>query len=106
MSEPSISVKQAVEKALAQPVLSWRRPELGLSAAERFSIELANGNRAFVKAAVDEDTERWLRNEHHVLAAVHAPYQPGVLAFVERDDFRSWSPRTSRMRFGRPATRA
>jgi hypothetical protein len=86
MTGPSASLRQTVEATLGQPVLPWHPPGLGLSAAERFSIELADGSRFFVKAAVDEDTARWLRNEHAVLAAVKAPYQPKVPAFVERDD--------------------
>jgi hypothetical protein len=85
MSEPSASLRQTVEEALGQQVLSWRRPELGLSAAERFSVDLADGSRLFVKAAVDRDTERWLRNEHAALESVRAPYQPCLRAFVERD---------------------
>jgi hypothetical protein len=86
MTEPSASLRRAVEEALAQRVRSWHRPQLGLSAAERFAIELDDGSRLFVKAAVDGDTERWLRNEHAVLESVKAPCQPSVRAFVKRDD--------------------
>jgi hypothetical protein len=84
MIEPSASLKKTVEESLGQEVVAWHRPQLGLSAAERFSIELADGTRLFVKAAVDEDTERWLRSERAALGSVRAPYQPLLRAFVER----------------------
>jgi hypothetical protein len=84
MFEPSASLRQTVEQSLGQGVVAWKRPELGLSAAERFAIELADGSRFFVKAAVDADTERWLRSEHTALLSVRVPYQPALRSFIER----------------------
>jgi hypothetical protein len=84
--EPTASLKRSVEEALGQPVAVWHCPELGLSAAQRFSVELTDGSRLFVKAAVDADTERWLRTEFAALEAVRAPYQPSLRAFLEPDN--------------------
>jgi aminoglycoside phosphotransferase (APT) family kinase protein len=66
----------------AEPV-HWRAPHTGLSAAERFVVRLANGSSAFVKAAVDETTARWLRTEHEILASVAADFVPRPLVWID-----------------------
>jgi aminoglycoside phosphotransferase (APT) family kinase protein len=44
-------------------------------------VELADGRRAFVKAALDETAAEWLRQEHRVYSAVNAPFLPELLGW-------------------------
>jgi hypothetical protein len=82
MHEPSPFLKNFVEEIIGEKSICWRRPDLGLSKAERFSVQFTSGDRVFVKAATDDDTEAWLRNERRVLA-FGGSFQPGVVAFIE-----------------------
>src|SRR5262249_60008756 len=65
--------------AMGGEIAPWRRPDCGLSAAQRFSVVLEDGRRAFVKAATDDVTAGWLRSEHRALAAVAREFMPRVL---------------------------
>jgi aminoglycoside phosphotransferase (APT) family kinase protein len=47
----------------------------------KWSVELADGRRAFVKHALDEPAADWLRLEHHVYRRVHAPYMARLLGW-------------------------
>ena len=64
----------------SRPVGYVRRPG-GYTTADRFSVELANGGRAFVKSAVDPLLADWLRREYEVYAAVRAPFIPRLLGW-------------------------
>ncbi len=87
MKAPSQSLRQLVEAIIGDESVSWTRPELGLSKAERFSVRFARGDRVFVKAATDEDTEAWLRNEQRSLG-LEGSFQPRIIAFVQPSDQR------------------
>lgn len=55
----------------------------GYTAAKRLRIDLEDGQRAFVKAAVDDLTAGWIRDELEVYQRVRAPFLPRLLAFEE-----------------------
>ncbi|WP_118974821.1 phosphotransferase [Taibaiella koreensis] len=59
-------------------------PDCGLSAALRFSVQMEDGSKVFVKAATDDSTEQWLRREHLVLSATIKPCMPAVIAWIDR----------------------
>jgi hypothetical protein len=76
-------IRERLERALDQPVRQWVRPDTGLSAAFRYSATLGDGNRVFVKAATDEQTERWLRTEYLALQHVPARFVPRIVAWLD-----------------------
>ncbi len=76
-------LRARVERVLGRPSTEWVEPDTGLTAAARYSVMLEDGSSVFVKAATDDQTERWLRNEH--LALHHAPerFTPRVVAWLD-----------------------
>lgn len=82
MREAETDVWELIERDLGKRPVRRRRPDCGLSAAVRYAVEFDDGTLAFVKAAVDDETEAWLRNEHAALEAA-APFMPQVLAWLE-----------------------
>jgi hypothetical protein len=81
---PGPVLVSAVEEAMGQPVVTWRKPHTGLSLAQRFIATLADGSSVFVKAAVDDDTERWLRNDY-LIASTLDDLVPDVVAWTQAD---------------------
>lgn len=75
--------RDRLEGALGQPSREWAKPDTGLSAAARFSVTLEDRSRVFVKAATDEQTERWLRNEYLALQSVPGRFGPIVVAWLD-----------------------
>lgn len=55
----------------------------GYTPAERWVVELDDGRSVFVKAAVNELTAGWLRNEHRFYAALEAPFLPRLLGWAD-----------------------
>jgi hypothetical protein len=49
----------------------------------RWSVELADGARVFVKLALDEMAADWLRDEHAVYSAVEAPFVPELVGWLD-----------------------
>lgn len=68
---------------LGREPVSSHRPPFGLSAAERFVVEFDDGSGAFVKAATNESTASWLRQERRSLAIAGSRLGPDVLAWEE-----------------------
>ncbi len=68
---------------LGKRPVAGQRPDCGLSVALRFVVTFEDGTSVFAKAATDGETEQWLRNEHHVLADIAAPFMPPVFAWDE-----------------------
>lgn len=64
----------------ARPV-AWEERAGGYSTAERYTVELDDGRRVFVKAAEAEHMARWLRREHEVYAALDGTFIPGLIGF-------------------------
>ncbi|MFY9463075.1 MAG: phosphotransferase [Candidatus Sungiibacteriota bacterium] len=55
----------------------------GYTTAERYVVQLENDSSVFVKAATDEDTAQWLRNEHRIYGAIKADFLPKLLAWED-----------------------
>lgn len=66
----------------AEPV-ARRRIERGYTPAECWVVELDDDRSVFVKAAVNELTAGWLRDEHRIYASLEAPFMPGLLAWAD-----------------------
>ena len=81
-SAPTEDLRQSVEAALGKRAVQWRKPQTGLTAAQRFVVTADDDTRVFVKAAVDDDTERWLRTDYLVMTHLH-DIVPDVLAWTE-----------------------
>ena len=74
-SPRSFPAAEVAAAAGARPV-AWRpgeRSGYGRNAA-RWSVELDDGRRAFVKLALDEAARDWLRDEHRVYRSVEGPF--------------------------------
>src|SRR5205823_14944321 len=77
MRELDATIARAVG---SRPVEYLPRPG-GYTTADRFSVELANGSRAFVKSAVEPLLADWLRREYEVYAALEASFIPKLLGW-------------------------
>ena len=95
------------EHVLGARAESWSAvAERGYSNNERWLARFADGRTAFVKAAVDEATTRWLRTELLIYESVRGDFLPRLLGWSEsplpvlvledlsRDSF--WPPPWSR----------
>jgi len=60
-TQPTPELVRTVEAHLGRRGVRWHEPHTGLSPAQRFVVTLDDGSSVFVKAAVDEETERGLR---------------------------------------------
>lgn len=69
----------------ARPI-SRRHAAGGYTPADRWVVELADGRAVFVKAAVNDLTAGWLRDEHRLYEALRAPYMPRMLGWWDEDD--------------------
>ena len=76
-------IRERLERALDQSAREWVSPDTGLSAAARYSVTLQDRSRVFIKAATDEQTERWLRTEYLALRHVPERFVPGVVAWLD-----------------------
>lgn len=61
--------------------MAWRRALGGYTNAERWLVELAGAERAFVKVAADEPTAGWLRAEHRIYESVRGEFMPRLRAW-------------------------
>lgn len=76
-------IRRRVEQALGQPTTQWAVPDTGWTDAIRHSVTLADGGRVFVKAATDDDTERWLRTEQLSLRHVPERFATGMIGWLD-----------------------
>ena len=83
VNAPASQLRTLVTSALGKEPVHWHRPHTGLSAAQRFVVRFADGSSAFVKAAVDDSTEGWLRTEREILSSVEGSFVPRLLAWME-----------------------
>jgi hypothetical protein len=81
---PPEALRHRVE-AVVGATRGWQPVQGGFTAADRYVIELATGDRAFVKAATDSLTSGWLRVEHRMLTADPAEYMPQVVGWDGTD---------------------
>jgi hypothetical protein len=74
-----------VERAVGVEPVRWRAPAgsgYGINTS-RWLVELADGRKAFVKVALDELAQGWLRSEHHVYANVAGPFIPDLFGWLD-----------------------
>lgn len=64
----------------ATPV-AWVPRAGGYSTAERYTVDLDDGRRVFVKAADAEHMARWIRREHEVYASLRGSFIPELIGF-------------------------
>ena len=82
----SSALLERVEAAVKSSIVEWRKPDCGLSRAHRFSVGLDTGAHIFVKAAIDDETEGWLRREHYVLSGLASACMPRILHWLDEPD--------------------
>ncbi len=70
---------------MGSPVAAWRAVTGGYSIAERWSVDLEDGRRAFAKLATSDDIARRLRDEYRNMAAIDADFRCEILAWEEGD---------------------
>ena len=64
----------------SRPVEYVQRPG-GYTTADRFTVTLCDGRRAFVKSAAEPLLVGWLRREHEVYSALEATFMPRLLGW-------------------------
>jgi hypothetical protein len=67
-----------VTRVLGSPIASTTTAQGGFSPATRERVVLADGTRAFVKAATNAETAGWLRDEWRVYGALEVPFLPAI----------------------------
>jgi Phosphotransferase enzyme family len=75
------------ESLLGSKATHWQAVESrGYAINEHWTVELADGTRAFLKLAAPVDPgPRWLRDEAHVYGAVSGPFMPELLAWEDAE---------------------
>src|SRR6266566_9041513 len=81
-----VATDARIEDVLDARPASRRRAERGYTPAERWVIEVGDGRSVFIKAATNDLTAGWLRNEHRIYEALQATFMPGLIGW--RDDER------------------
>ncbi len=61
--------------------LEWIARAGGYSTADRFTVELDDGRRVFVKSAEAEHMARWIRREHEVYSSLRGSFIPQLIGF-------------------------
>jgi thiamine kinase-like enzyme len=61
----------------------WQPSAVVEGGNERFSVQLEDGRRVFVKAAQAEHTAEWLRREHEVYAGLRGSFIPRLVGFED-----------------------
>src|SRR5947209_5775671 len=74
-------LEERLASVLGARPIAWEERAGGYSTAERYSVELADGRRVFVKAAEAEHMARWIRREHEVYSSLHGSFMPELLGF-------------------------
>jgi len=94
---------ERIERAVGAAPVRYELRGGGYSSADRFSVQLDDGRRVFVKSAEAENLAGWLRREHEVYTGLSGGFIPGlegwdddgsrpVLAIEDLSD-ADWTPR-------------
>ena len=70
---------------LGSPPESRHRVGGGYTPAERWVVTLVDGRSVFVKAAVNDLTAGWLRDEHRMYSALESRFMARMLAWADGD---------------------
>jgi hypothetical protein len=74
---------ERIERAVGSAPLRYTPRAGGYSTADRFSVELADGRRVFVKSAELANLADWLRREHEVYASVSGTFIPRLVGWYD-----------------------
>ncbi|RZS72301.1 phosphotransferase [Pseudobacter ginsenosidimutans] len=85
-TSPPAYLLKLLEDTTGKETVSWHMPDCGLSPAFRFSVMLEDKNKVFVKAATDETTAYWLRNEYLALSTLRGKFMPNIIAWIDIPD--------------------
>uniref|UniRef100_UPI00202F9637 phosphotransferase n=1 Tax=Dyadobacter sp. MSC1_007 TaxID=2909264 RepID=UPI00202F9637 len=80
---PPPYLSELLEDVIGKKSVRWTLPDCGLSSAHRFSVLFENNHGVFVKAATDDDTEQWLRNEHLALSSGDRKFMPQIIHWLD-----------------------
>ena len=99
-----------IERAVGSPPVRYHARPGGYSTADRFSVELADGRRIFVKSATAPHMADWLRREHEVYSSLQGRFIPRLegweddgtrpLLAIEDLSDADWVPRWDATRVG------
>jgi Phosphotransferase enzyme family len=67
---------ERIERAVGSAPVRYTERSGGYSTADRFSVELVDGRRVFVKSAADANLAGWLRREYEVYSSVEGAFIP------------------------------
>lgn len=81
--KPTRELVRTVEGHFGRRAVHWSKPHTGLSPAQRFAVRFEDGSSAFVKAAVDAETARWLRTDHLIVSTLDGDIVPELIAWIE-----------------------
>lgn len=70
---------------LGSPVVYAQRITRGYANNDRWTIELGDGRKVFVKCATDDRSSEWLRYEHRVYQQVDSQWLPKMLVFQDSE---------------------
>jgi hypothetical protein len=79
----TVATDARIEEIVGVRPVARRRAERGYTPAERWIMELADGRSVFVKAATNDLTTGWLRNEHRIYEALRAPFMPKLMGWED-----------------------
>lgn len=83
---PSAEILERARRIVGEPVVSARFRRGGFSPAQRWTLTLASGARAFAKVGPTADTARFLRDEHRMYSLVRGAFMPRLLGFDDHPD--------------------
>ena len=99
-----------VERAVGSRPVGYQARPGGYTTADRFSVELADGRRIFVKSATEPLLADWLRREHEVYSSIQGRFMPRLegwdddgtrpLLAIEDLSGADWVPRWGTTRVG------
>ena len=72
---------ERIERALGSAAVQYEPRAGGYSTADRYAVTLADGRRAFVKSAEEQNLAGWLRREYEVYAHLDGDFIPKLLGW-------------------------
>ncbi len=74
---------KARHRHCAERALRCKKPHTGLTVAQRFVATFADGSSLFVKAEMDDFTEKCLRVDHLIMSTIKEDFVPAVVDWLE-----------------------
>ncbi|MBW3624048.1 MAG: aminoglycoside phosphotransferase family protein [Armatimonadetes bacterium] len=83
--EPSPGRVEQVARLTRKRPLRWTPARGGYTQAERWIVGFDDGTSVFVKAANDQNTAKWLRQEYQIYSAVSRAFMPKLMGWEDGD---------------------